>query len=266
MIIMVSELPSKSPFKKLTKFKNWFNQIDIFTKVSLLTMLLILLAVPIIATQQTNRFSKADNENLLQNGSFENYSSGSFANWNFSLQATDSATITQSVIEKEDGNSSAQINVIAASSSANAIQLYQPGLTLAPVSYTLSFWAKADQDRNIEVVVQHASEPSDTYSQQSESVSTSWVQKTITFTPSDPDTNAKVAFSFAETTGTVWVDNVVLVETAGTPTPAPTQAPTYYVSPTGNDSDSGTQAQPWLTIQHAADTAVAGDIVERLHE
>ena len=62
MIIMVSELPSESIFKKLTKFKNRLNQIDLFTKFFLLTMLLILLAVPIITTQRTNRFSKADNE------------------------------------------------------------------------------------------------------------------------------------------------------------------------------------------------------------
>jgi hypothetical protein len=39
------------------------------------------------------------------------------------------------------------------------------------------------------------------------------------------------------------------------------QAATYYVSTTGNDSNPGTQAQPWLTIQKAADTMVAGDTV-----
>ena len=35
----------------------------------------------------------------------------------------------------------------------------------------------------------------------------------------------------------------------------------YYVSTTGNDSNSGTQAAPWRTIQHAADTARAGSTV-----
>jgi Protein of unknown function (DUF1565) len=34
-----------------------------------------------------------------------------------------------------------------------------------------------------------------------------------------------------------------------------------YVSTTGNDSSSGTQPAPWRTIQHAADTARAGSIV-----
>ncbi len=35
----------------------------------------------------------------------------------------------------------------------------------------------------------------------------------------------------------------------------------YFVSPTGKDSNAGTTAAPWLTLQHAADQLVAGDIV-----
>jgi len=35
----------------------------------------------------------------------------------------------------------------------------------------------------------------------------------------------------------------------------------FYVATTGNDSNPGTQASPWRTIQHAADTARAGSTV-----
>jgi MYXO-CTERM domain-containing protein len=35
----------------------------------------------------------------------------------------------------------------------------------------------------------------------------------------------------------------------------------YYVSPTGSDSNPGTQASPWGTVQKAASTAAAGDTV-----
>jgi Right handed beta helix region len=35
----------------------------------------------------------------------------------------------------------------------------------------------------------------------------------------------------------------------------------FYVATTGNDSNSGTEKSPWLTMQHAADTARAGSIV-----
>ena len=38
-------------------------------------------------------------------------------------------------------------------------------------------------------------------------------------------------------------------------------ATTYYVATTGNDSSPGTLAAPWQTINHAAQTAVAGDTV-----
>jgi hypothetical protein len=39
------------------------------------------------------------------------------------------------------------------------------------------------------------------------------------------------------------------------------QGAVYYVSPIGSDTNSGTENQPWRTIQKAADTLVAGDTV-----
>lgn len=42
---------------------------------------------------------------------------------------------------------------------------------------------------------------------------------------------------------------------------AATPGISYYVSETGSDSNPGTQALPWRTIQKAADTLVAGDTV-----
>jgi len=36
---------------------------------------------------------------------------------------------------------------------------------------------------------------------------------------------------------------------------------TYYVSTTGSDTNAGTSAAPWKTLQHAADTVAAGDVV-----
>jgi hypothetical protein len=39
------------------------------------------------------------------------------------------------------------------------------------------------------------------------------------------------------------------------------QAKTYYVAPTGSDSNPGTLSQPWATLQHAGETAEPGDTV-----
>lgn len=41
----------------------------------------------------------------------------------------------------------------------------------------------------------------------------------------------------------------------------PVRATTYYVATDGNDSNPGSKAQPWKTIQKAADTMQAGDTV-----
>jgi len=42
---------------------------------------------------------------------------------------------------------------------------------------------------------------------------------------------------------------------------ATAQAAIYYVSPGGDDGAPGTEDRPWATVQHAAETAVAGDTV-----
>lgn len=39
------------------------------------------------------------------------------------------------------------------------------------------------------------------------------------------------------------------------------QAAEYYVSPGGSDTNSGTSASPWKTVQKAAGTLIAGDTV-----
>lgn len=38
-------------------------------------------------------------------------------------------------------------------------------------------------------------------------------------------------------------------------------AGTFYVAPGGSDSNPGTEAQPWATLQHAADSVNPGDTV-----
>ncbi|MGC9293304.1 MAG: right-handed parallel beta-helix repeat-containing protein [Acidobacteriaceae bacterium] len=43
--------------------------------------------------------------------------------------------------------------------------------------------------------------------------------------------------------------------------PVVAQTPTYYVSTSGDDSNAGTLASPWRTIQHAANMVTAGDTV-----
>ena len=39
----------------------------------------------------------------------------------------------------------------------------------------------------------------------------------------------------------------------------PVHAATYYVAPTGSNSNPGTETQPWQTVAYAVNTMVAGD-------
>jgi hypothetical protein len=57
---------------------------------------------------------------------------------------------------------------------------------------------------------------------------------------------------------------LVLIGAMSLPTSAKPAAATYYVDrghPQASDSNPGTEALPWLTIQHAAQVAVAGDTI-----
>jgi len=54
--------------------------------------------------------------------------------------------------------------------------------------------------------------------------------------------------------GTIYTYNAELLGSA-------TSASVFYVAPDGDDADPGTVDQPWRTIQHAAETLVAGDTV-----
>lgn len=60
-------------------------------------------------------------------------------------------------------------------------------------------------------------------------------------------------------TNLVLVSAVVLLALAITA--APLWATEYYVSQTGNDENNGSSGSPWLTIQHAVNTVLSGDVI-----
>jgi hypothetical protein len=59
--------------------------------------------------------------------------------------------------------------------------------------------------------------------------------------------------------GTIWVDDVSL-SLKDTAT-SPSSDNIYFVAKNGNDNNPGSEASPWLTIQKAVNTAVAGDTI-----
>ncbi|TCS31451.1 chondroitinase B-like protein, partial [Paucimonas lemoignei] len=79
--------------------------------------------------------------------------------------------------------------------------------------------------------------------------------RAATTTTAAPTTTTKAA-----TTTTTARATTTTVATTTTTTQAAT-GPTYYLSPNGNDSNSGSASAPWRTIQKAANTVNAGDTV-----
>jgi hypothetical protein len=103
----------------------------------------------------------------------------------------------------------------------------------------------------------------------SDTVQGTTTNTSVTWTGSAGSITAGGLFTAPSSAGTVTVtvissaDNSKQVSTAVTvtaPLPPPTQQ--FYVSPSGNDSDSGTSTStPWQTIQHAMTNATAGSTV-----
>ncbi len=71
---------------------------------------------------------------------------------------------------------------------------------------------------------------------------------------------ADFASTFSFSSFRRFISFALLVVTSAIAAPRASAA-THYVSTTGNDLNSGTITSPWRTIQHAANSVVAGDIV-----
>jgi len=79
-------------------------------------------------------------------------------------------------------------------------------------SYTVSFAAKASSNRPISVVVQKATSPYTEQSRQIVNLGTGWQRYSYRFTASANENNAHLAFNLAQATGTVWLDDISIVQ------------------------------------------------------
>jgi hypothetical protein len=180
----------------------------------------------------------AGGPNLLSNGSFEG---GTLSPWTFGVTSPAAGSTTLDASTAADGTTSDQTVVTSASANTWYVQLLQSGVAVtAGVSYTLSFWAKADAPRTDNFVIQQAISPYTLYLQQNFSTTTGWQQYTTTFTPTVSDSNVFIGFNLAGSTGTVWIDNVVFATSGSGPTPTPTATDTPVASPTATSTASGT--------------------------
>ncbi len=140
-------------------------------------------------------------DNLLENGDFEDGSTGWQENF-YGGEAT--STIT------DDGVLAIEVTEVGENPWEVQYIGELPPIT-ADQAYAISFQAWAEAPRGLDAGVQHMADPWDTYAFASYSLSTEPTVQVINFTASADDDIAAFVLNVGGETGTVYVDNVVMV-------------------------------------------------------
>ncbi len=153
--------------------------------------------------------------------------------------------IPVAVIEAENvfsGNFCARLN-------GDEVYFYQP-VNLEPnTTYTISATIKSGSGDSVLFAIDNI------YSTGGESkyfTNTNYETKSWSFTTDEsPGNNPGISVLTGINSGVVWIDSVVLIKEpqVNLPKPPPVDFSTYYVSPSGNDANTGkSQTEPWQTI------------------
>lgn len=146
---------------------------------------------------------------MLTNGSFTNGLNG----WSLERHAGAQAVATQSTNAPTGYTHSVQIQITTPGTAGWHVQLAQSGLRVEGGKlYTLSFWARADANRPLNVTVAMAQDPWQALAPwNAVSLSTTWRRYEFTLLISQTYTNARVIFSnMGLQRGTYWITGVSL--------------------------------------------------------
>jgi hypothetical protein len=151
--------------------------------------------------------------NLIVNGGFQSPLSNS---WSLDTATGCTAAFSQQTSNAAVGNACARIDVSQTTGIDWNIELAQYNRCLSQgVSYDDTFWARADSNRFISVSTQKASPNWDNYGlYQQVWITTNWQQYTVTFTATETVCDARLQFFVGANTGTVWLDDVSLTQSA----------------------------------------------------
>ncbi len=152
--------------------------------------------------------------NLITNGSFELPVDGNWSHW-VNTDSGAAATFSVDTAEAIDAAASMRVDVTAAGQGVDwHVGLYQENRSIVQgVIYDLIFFAKADADHGVTVGAQKGAPDWHGYGLWKElTATTTWKEFTATFEANETASDARFQFSFGSQTGTVWIDNVRLVE------------------------------------------------------
>jgi hypothetical protein len=146
--------------------------------------------------------------NLIKNPSFENTSGTWYSPWSLGAINGTAATLNRDTGTIVDGSVSARVNVTQTGTNWY-VQLYQPNLSIsAGRSYKITFWAKSQVAKTVEMAVQKMVSPYTQYLNQKINLTTSWQKYNLTFNPTVSDSNVKLTFMLGNYTGNTWFDSM----------------------------------------------------------
>jgi len=147
----------------------------------------------------------------VTNGGFESALSPSWSFW-----TNGAATYTQDASQFTAGASSCRINVATATpTNLGNVALMQNKITsTAGISYDLSFKLKCDTAQSFQVVLQKGSSDWHSYglAKMLNASASSWQSYTLTFEATDTAADGRLTFNFGAVTGSLWIDEVKLVQ------------------------------------------------------
>lgn len=151
--------------------------------------------------------------NLIVNGNFESPLGFDWELWADSSEGY-AATLTGDTLDAVVGTVSARIDVTSAHGAMDRAELRQQNRELQQgVTYDVTFWAKGSEAREIVVATMRGSPPWTNYGLFKEvAIDGEWREYHLTFTANANTNNSRLQFMFGRSPGTIWIDDVRLVE------------------------------------------------------
>jgi hypothetical protein len=151
--------------------------------------------------------------NLIANGSFEQAPESAWALW-VDESSGGNATIQQEQGEAPVGSAALRIDINAAADAGWQISLSATDCLLQNEAiYEVRFWAKSDVPRTITVNMHKSSPDWDNFGLWQEvAIGATWAEHTLHFTANATAQNASLQFLLGDQVGTVWLDEVQLIQ------------------------------------------------------
>lgn len=149
-----------------------------------------------------------ENSNQIKNASFENNTNTWYDPWQIQTSNGASGTIVKDTKTYKDGKVSAKISSKDITTNWH-MQFMQDNLSInSGEKYVISFWAKSQSNRKMEMAIQKVGSPYTQYMNQKINLTKRWVKYSFSFIPTVSDNNLKLTFMLGDSKRSVWFDQV----------------------------------------------------------